>query len=73
MFRLEGCNNVDFAKDTGRSFPLFPNFIAEMLCLVSIFAVHELLAYVFCICQVLDKAIALHILYISSSILHGYM
>ena len=38
------------------SFPLFPNFIAEMLCLVSIFAVHELLAYVFCICQVLGAA-----------------
>jgi NADH:ubiquinone oxidoreductase subunit 4 (subunit M) len=27
-----------------------------MLCLVSIFAVHELLAYVFCICQVLGAA-----------------
>nr|QKY64139.1 NADH dehydrogenase subunit 4 [Volvulina compacta] len=38
------------------AFPLFPNFIAEMLCLVSIFAVHELLAYVFCICQVLGAA-----------------
>jgi proton-translocating NADH-quinone oxidoreductase chain M len=35
------------------SFPLFPNFIAEMLCLVSLFAVHELYAYVFCVCQVL--------------------
>jgi proton-translocating NADH-quinone oxidoreductase chain M len=38
------------------AFPLFPNFIAEMLCLVSIFAVHELLAYVFCVCQVLGAA-----------------
>jgi proton-translocating NADH-quinone oxidoreductase chain M len=38
------------------AFPLFPNFIAEILCLVSIFAVHELLAYVFCICQVLGAA-----------------
>jgi proton-translocating NADH-quinone oxidoreductase chain M len=38
------------------AFPLFPNFIAEMLCLVSLFAVHELLAYVFCICQVLGAA-----------------
>ena len=27
-----------------------------MLCLVSLFAVHELLAYVFCICQVLGAA-----------------
>jgi proton-translocating NADH-quinone oxidoreductase chain M len=38
------------------AFPLFPNFIAEMLCLVSIFAVHELLALVFCVCQVLGAA-----------------
>jgi proton-translocating NADH-quinone oxidoreductase chain M len=38
------------------AFPLFPNFIAEVLCLVSIFAVHELLAYVFCVCQVLGAA-----------------
>lgn len=38
------------------AFPLFPNFIAEMLCLVSIFAVHELLAYIFCVCQVLGAA-----------------
>ncbi len=38
------------------AFPLFPNFIAEVLCLVSLFAVHELLAYVFCICQVLGAA-----------------
>ena len=38
------------------AFPLFPNFIAEVLCLVSIFAVHELLAYVFCVCQVLAAA-----------------
>jgi proton-translocating NADH-quinone oxidoreductase chain M len=38
------------------SFPLFPNFIAEVLCLASVFAVHELLAYVFCISQVLGAA-----------------
>lgn len=36
------------------SFPLFPNFIAEVLCLGSLFAVHESLAYIFCICQVLS-------------------
>jgi proton-translocating NADH-quinone oxidoreductase chain M len=36
------------------SFPLFPNFVAELLCLVSLFAVHELLAYVYCVCQVLS-------------------
>ena len=35
------------------SFPLFPNFIAEVLCLASVFAVHELLAYIFCVSQVL--------------------
>ena len=35
------------------SFPLFPNFIAEYLCLTSIFSVHSLYAYVFCISQVL--------------------
>lgn len=35
------------------SFPLFPNFIAEYLCLTSIFSVHSLYAYIFCICQVL--------------------
>ena len=38
------------------SFPLFANFVAEMLCLVSLFSVHELLAYVFCACQVLGAA-----------------
>lgn len=38
------------------SFPLFPNFIAEVLCLASIFAVHELFAYIFCISQVLAAA-----------------
>jgi proton-translocating NADH-quinone oxidoreductase chain M len=38
------------------SFPLFPNFIAEVLCLASVFAVHELLAYIFCISQVLGAA-----------------
>ena len=38
------------------SFPLFPNFIAEILCLSSVFAVHELLAYIFCISQVLGAA-----------------
>jgi NADH:ubiquinone oxidoreductase subunit 4 (subunit M) len=35
------------------SFPLFPNFIAEFLCLTSIFSVHSLYAYIFCVCQVL--------------------
>nr|NP_046140.1 NADH dehydrogenase subunit 4 [Chlamydomonas moewusii]AAC39340.1 NADH dehydrogenase subunit 4 [Chlamydomonas moewusii]QRM91389.1 NADH dehydrogenase subunit 4 [Chlamydomonas moewusii] len=35
------------------SFPLFPNFLAEFLCLTSLFSVHSLYAYVFCICQVL--------------------
>ncbi|GAX86703.1 NADH dehydrogenase subunit 4 (mitochondrion) [Chlamydomonas eustigma] len=35
------------------SFPLFPNFIAEFLCLTSIFSIHSLYAYIFCISQVL--------------------
>lgn len=38
------------------SFPLFANFIAEILCLVSVYAVHELFAYVFCVCQVIGAA-----------------
>ena len=38
------------------SFPLFPNFIAEVLCLGSLFAVHESLAYLFCVNQVLSAA-----------------
>ena len=38
------------------SFPLFPNFIAEVLCLGSLLAVHESLAYVFCVNQVLSAA-----------------
>jgi len=29
------------------SFPLFPNFIAEIICLVSLFKIHELYAYFF--------------------------
>lgn len=40
------------------SFPLFPNFIAEMLCVMCVFAIHELCAYVFCGCQVLGAAYA---------------
>ena len=48
LFFLLTCANL--------SFPLFPNFVAEMLCLVSLFAVHELYAYVFCIAQVLGAA-----------------
>lgn len=35
------------------SFPLAANFVAEVLCLASIFSIHPLYAYVFCICQVL--------------------
>ena len=38
------------------SFPLFPNFIAEVLCLGSLLAVHESMAYVFCANQVLSAA-----------------
>lgn len=38
------------------SFPLFPNFIAEVLCLGSLLAVHESMAYLYCVNQVLSAA-----------------
>ena len=50
------------------SFPLFPNFIAEVLCLASVFAVHELLAYVFCSTQVLG---AVYGFWAFNRIIHG--
>jgi NADH:ubiquinone oxidoreductase subunit 4 (subunit M) len=39
------------------SFPLFPNFIAEILCLVSLFAVSSLYSYIFCAGQVLGACV----------------
>lgn len=51
------------------SFPLFPNFIAEVLCLVSLFAVHELLAYIFCITQVFA---ATYGFWGFNRVIHGY-
>jgi proton-translocating NADH-quinone oxidoreductase chain M len=51
------------------SFPLFPNFIAEILCLVSLFAVHELLAYIFCITQVLAACFSF---WCFNRVIHGY-
>jgi NADH-ubiquinone oxidoreductase chain 4 len=51
------------------SFPLFPNFIAEFLCLTSIFSVHSLYAYIFCICQVLGTVASFWAL---NRIIHGY-
>ena len=51
------------------SFPLFPNFIAEFLCLTSIFSVHSLYAYVFCICQVLGTVASF---WAFNRIIHGY-
>jgi NADH-ubiquinone oxidoreductase chain 4 len=50
------------------SFPLFPNFIAEVLCLASVFAVHELLAYIFCVSQVLGAAFSF---WCFNRIIHG--
>lgn len=50
------------------AFPLSPNFIAEVLCLASIFAVHPLYAYVFCSCQVLG---AVYGFWSMNRILHG--
>jgi NADH-ubiquinone oxidoreductase chain 4 len=51
------------------SFPLFPNFIAEYLCLTSIFSVHSLYAYIFCICQVLGTVASF---WAFNRIIHGY-
>jgi proton-translocating NADH-quinone oxidoreductase chain M len=51
------------------SFPLFPNFIAEVLCLLSLFAVHSLYAYIFCISQVLGSIYAF---WTFNRVMHGY-
>ncbi len=51
------------------SFPLFPNFIAEVLCLASLFAVNSLYAYIFCICQVLG---AVYGFWAYNRVMHGY-
>lgn len=51
------------------SFPLFPNFLAEVLCLMSLFAVHSLYAYIFCICQVLG---AVWGFWTFNRVIHGY-
>ena len=61
LFFLLTCANL--------SFPLSPNFIAEVLCLVSLFAVHELYAYVFCVAQVLG---AVYAFWSFNRIIHGY-
>jgi proton-translocating NADH-quinone oxidoreductase chain M len=50
LFFLLTCANL--------SFPLFPNFVAEILCLASLFAVHEAIPYIFCVCQVLGSVYA---------------
>jgi len=60
VFFLLTCANL--------SFPLFPNFIAEMLCLVSLFAVHEVYAFVFTVAQVLGATYAF---YIFNRVVHG--
>lgn len=50
------------------SFPLSPNFIAEVLCLASLFAVHELYAFIFCVSQVLG---AVYAFWAFNRIIHG--
>lgn len=50
------------------SFPLFPNFVAEVLCLASLFAVHEIYAYIFCVCQVLG---AVYAFWSFNRVIHG--
>jgi proton-translocating NADH-quinone oxidoreductase chain M len=61
LFFLLTCANL--------SFPLFPNFIAEVLCLVSLFSVHSLYAYIFCVCQVLG---AVYAFWSFNRMIHGY-
>jgi proton-translocating NADH-quinone oxidoreductase chain M len=51
------------------SFPLSPNFVAEVLCLVGLFGVHELLAFVFCVCQILG---AVYSFWAYNRVVHGY-
>jgi NADH-ubiquinone oxidoreductase chain 4 len=51
------------------SFPLFPNFVAEVLCLVSLFSVHPLYAYIFCVCQVLGAVFSF---WSFNRMIHGY-
>lgn len=50
------------------SFPMTANFVAEFLCLASIFSVHPLYAYIFCICQVLGTVSSFWCL---NRIIHG--
>jgi proton-translocating NADH-quinone oxidoreductase chain M len=59
-FFLLNCANL--------SFPLSPNFIAEVLCLASLFAVHELYAFIFCVSQVLG---AVYAFWAFNRIIHG--
>lgn len=59
-FFLLNCANL--------SFPLSPNFIAEVLCLASLFAVHELYAFIFCLAQVLG---AVYAFWAFNRIIHG--
>lgn len=61
IFFLLNCANL--------SFPLFPNFVAEVLCLASLFAVHELYAFIFCVAQVLG---AVYAFWSFNRIIHGY-
>lgn len=60
MFFIFTCANL--------SFPLSPNFIAEVLCLASVFAVHELYAFIFCVCQILG---AVYAFWAYNRIVHG--
>ena len=49
--------------------PLFPNFIGELFCLMSVFAVHSLYAYIFCISQVFT---AVYSFWTFNRVVHGY-
>jgi proton-translocating NADH-quinone oxidoreductase chain M len=50
------------------SFPLSPNFIAEVLCLINIFAVHSMYAFVYCCSQVIG---AVYGLWAYARMMHG--
>jgi len=51
------------------SFPLFANFLAEVLCVLCLFAVHESFAAILCGCQVLA---ALYAFWAFQRLAHGY-
>lgn len=50
------------------SFPLTPNFLAELLCLIALFSIHSIYAYIFCCTQVLG---AIYGFWTYNRLIHG--